>query len=306
MMPMRSARLLSSRLFGILIAILAAVVAIVPPLGYWGLGYSALASAVETTAQIKSEIINKAISTSPQMWRYEEHRLRELLLRFPVALADEEAQILSENGELIAASTHRVTSPLLVRTAPLFDSGTRVGQVAVRHSLKPLLLGTMLAVLLGGVLAGLLVSLLCLLRQREVKILRTLLEEQERARVALHAIGDAVITTDAAERIEYLNPVAERLMQWNLAAARGLPLSDVCCLVDAKTREGIPLPVWKALRDEQAGAGKPVALLRRDGSTVAVNDTSAPIHDQYGNVIGGVIVFHDIGPRPVSESALPE
>ena len=45
--------------------------------------------------------------------------------------------------------------------------------------------------------------------------------EKDRAQVTLQSIGDAVITTDADGRIDYLNPVAERLTGWTLDEARG-------------------------------------------------------------------------------------
>ena len=39
--------------------------------------------------------------------------------------------------------------------------------------------------------------------------------EKERAEITLQSIGDAVITTDTEGRIDLMNPVAERLTEWN-------------------------------------------------------------------------------------------
>jgi len=50
--------------------------------------------------------------------------------------------------------------------------------------------------------------------------------EKEKVQVTLSSIGDAVITTDIEGRIEYLNPVAERLFDTPLNAARQRRLSD--------------------------------------------------------------------------------
>ena len=53
------------------------------------------------------------------------------------------------------------------------------------------------------------------------------------------SIGDAVISTDAEGRIEYINPVAESLTAWSLAEARGQPIGAVLNLVNELTREPI-------------------------------------------------------------------
>ncbi len=63
--------------------------------------------------------------------------------------------------------------------------------------------------------------------------------EKERAQVTLQSIGDAVISTDAHGRIEYINPVAETLTAWSLAEARGQPIGAVLKLVNELTREPI-------------------------------------------------------------------
>src|SRR5262249_36289405 len=64
---------------------------------------------------------------------------------------------------------------------------------------------------------------------------QTIFAEKERAQVTLQSIGDAVISTDAEGRIEYINPVAETLPAWTLAEARGKPIGAVLRLVNELT-----------------------------------------------------------------------
>ena len=119
--------------------------------------------------------------------------------------------------------------------------------------------------------------------------------EKERAQVTLQSIGDAVISTDAEGRIEYINPVAESLTAWSLAEARGRPIGEVLNLVNEITREPIDNPLVCALgRGESGAAADHSVLITRSGQEVAIQESAAPICDRQGRVIGAVIVFHDV------------
>jgi diguanylate cyclase (GGDEF)-like protein/PAS domain S-box-containing protein len=286
----------TSRLLSVLIVAVAAVLAVALPAGYFAMRYVALGSSLQTKADVKGEVINQAIGASPDMWRFEEHRLRELLVRLPIELQDEHARILTDRGELVAESSHVLPQPVVTRSAQLFDSGAAVGQVEVQRSLQALLLETALSALVGMALAG---SLLVLLRRQQAQerqLSHAVFAQKERARVTLQSIGDAVITTDIHEVVDYLNPVAERLTQWTAAEARGKPLSEVCSLIDERTMQSLPARVAKAVHDNQLCpfSGNEVALVRRDGSSMAIEESAAPLLDRAGVVVGGVMVFRDV------------
>ena len=118
----------------------------------------------------------------------------------------------------------------------------------------------------------------------------------ERAQAVLDSIGDAVISTDLAGRITYMNPVAERMTGWPAPEAAGRPMREVMRLIDADTREPVRDPLALAVRsDTVAGVGENCLLIGRDGRESAIEDTAAPVHDRHGRVTGAVIVFHDVG-----------
>jgi diguanylate cyclase (GGDEF)-like protein/PAS domain S-box-containing protein len=119
--------------------------------------------------------------------------------------------------------------------------------------------------------------------------------EKERAQVTLQSIGDAVITTDAQGRIEYINPVGETLTAWSISEARGQPLGAVLKLVDELTGEPIGNSLAGALgRGETGTAADHSVLITRSGTEVAIQESAAPICDRQGRVIGAVVVFHDV------------
>jgi diguanylate cyclase (GGDEF)-like protein/PAS domain S-box-containing protein len=122
-----------------------------------------------------------------------------------------------------------------------------------------------------------------------------LFSERERARVTLNSIGDAVLSTDVAGNVAYLNQVAEEMTGWPRREALGRPLAEVFKIVDAVTREPALDPLAEAIRQNQAvGLTANCILIRRDGQEAAIEDSAAPIHDRGGQVTGAVIVFHDV------------
>jgi diguanylate cyclase (GGDEF)-like protein/PAS domain S-box-containing protein len=122
-----------------------------------------------------------------------------------------------------------------------------------------------------------------------------LFAEQERARVTLNSIGDAVLTTDMAGNITYLNVVAEKMTGWSREEAAGRPLAEVFHIIDGLTRQPAQNPAEMALAEnEPVGMAAGVVLIRRDGSEAGIEDSAAPIHDRDGKVTGAVLVFHDV------------
>jgi len=120
--------------------------------------------------------------------------------------------------------------------------------------------------------------------------------ERERAQVTLNSIGDAVISTDVAGNVNYLNEVAEGMTGWSRQEASGRRLEEVLRIIDGESREPALNPLAMAiLYNKTVGLSSNCVLIRRDGHESAIEDTAAPIHDRHGQVTGAVIVFHDVG-----------
>lgn len=68
----------------------------------------------------------------------------------------------------------------------------------------------------------------------------------------MESIGDAVITTDTAGRMTYLNPVAERLTGWRITEALGVPAATILTFISDSTREPIESTVARCLQEGRA------------------------------------------------------
>lgn len=119
--------------------------------------------------------------------------------------------------------------------------------------------------------------------------------EKERAVVTLHSIGDAVITTDKNAKIEYMNPVAEKLTGWNLADAKDKNIDDIFIIFNELNNEPMESPVEKCLTSNSiVQLSKHSILKTKDNNFICIQDSAAPIHDRDKNIIGAVLVFQDI------------
>lgn len=132
---------------------------------------------------------------------------------------------------------------------------------------------------------------LATVRKSEVE----LFHEKERAVVTLHSIGDAVITTDTEGRVEYLNPVAERMMGLSLAEAHGRSVQDVIRIVGESTGEPVNNPLTQCLKNMNATVlEQNISLIRSDGNILAISACASPIRGRDGAAIGAVMIFQDI------------
>lgn len=123
----------------------------------------------------------------------------------------------------------------------------------------------------------------------------TLYIEKARAEITLNSISDAVIGTDMAGNVDYLNLAAETMTGWAKEEARGHPIGEVMKIINGVTRNSEPNPVELVLqRNKPMGLATGTILIRRDGRQVAIADSAAPIYDSNGQISGAVIVFQDV------------
>jgi len=118
------------------------------------------------------------------------------------------------------------------------------------------------------------------------------------ASVILASMGDALITTDVAGTITYMNPMAERLTGWRAIEAQGQHVATVLTIVSDATREPVESIPERCVREGRAvDLDEGALLVRRDGTKVAIGDSAALLRDRDGTRTGVVLVFHDVTER---------
>ena len=106
---------------------------------------------------------------------------------------------------------------------------------------------------------------------------RLIQEQRERLHVTLASIGDAVISTDAEGRVDFLNPVAEKLVGWKTEEAARRTLEDVFRIVNEDTRQPVENPALRALKDGViVGLANHTVLIAKDGTERPIDDSCGP------------------------------
>lgn len=139
-----------------------------------------------------------------------------------------------------------------------------------------------------------------LLTTIEVALYKHQIEQQLREReqwlaTTLKSIGDGVITTDPHGLITFMNPVAEAILGLEQQEVLGKHLSQVFQTIHETTREVIANPVELALQTGiTVELDNHTLLITNYGTAIPIDDSAAPIKNELGNILGAVLIFHDV------------
>ena len=182
------------------------------------------------------------------------------------------------------------------------EEGLRAGRVQAAHLRWTLMVTSCLGLGLGfGVFLALFT------RYHVEKLGTKLLQSEERWTATLGSIGEAVIATDSAARVTFLNPVAAALTGWSPEEALNQPVGNVFKIINEKSGMNADDEVLQVLEKRQIlTVANNVALITRDGREIPVEHSAAPILAGEGNVIGVVLVFRDVAERRQEQIATAE
>jgi diguanylate cyclase (GGDEF)-like protein/PAS domain S-box-containing protein len=117
------------------------------------------------------------------------------------------------------------------------------------------------------------------------------------AEVILHSLADAVLTTDHAGRVSFLNRAAEKMTGWSRSSAVGRPVGDVLDVRHCATAGRTPRSEfgWCFPQHRVAEPVSSGVLIGRDGRIRPVETSTAPILEPGGETTGTVFVIRDVG-----------
>lgn len=128
---------------------------------------------------------------------------------------------------------------------------------------------------------------------------------REQYGATLMCIGDGVIVTDDKGAVTLMNPVAEELTGWSQSDALGNPVETIFDICNEDTGRKVENPIRKVIEHGRTvGLANHTVLISRSGVQCPIIDSSAPIRDADGDLIGVVLVFRDQSAERISQRLL--
>ncbi|MBA4371459.1 MAG: hypothetical protein C0402_01210 [Thermodesulfovibrio sp.] len=210
---MTSAQDSVARITYLIAGIIAVVIVIAIPAGYFAVSYQYLGGSIDAQAELSASAIELLVAANPRMWQFEEVRLQEILERHHEFDVPETRLVRDIRGNIMARIAEPVSPPVIKRSFGIYESGTRVGNIEISRSLLPLAGKTSL-VCLGSLLLGIVIFyILSVVPLKAVRGAYHSLEESERAlrsseefiREALDNIDDGFLVIGPDYRIIIAN-----------------------------------------------------------------------------------------------------
>jgi PAS domain S-box-containing protein len=211
------------------------------------------------------------------------------------------AVVLSDFGIATMDKIRRLMDQMMQEEKSLEAARTAAYQRSIRATIISIYFASGLAAL------GLLLLAFRILREMDLREKHDaeIREREEWFRVTLTSVGDAVIATDKAGRVTFVNPIATQLTGTTFSQAKGRPIQEIFPIFHEYTHQVSENPVKKVLEQGKiVGLANHTALKHRDGSLTPIEDSAAPIRDDKGQMVGVVLVFRDATYQRKSQEVL--
>jgi PAS domain S-box-containing protein len=117
----------------------------------------------------------------------------------------------------------------------------------------------------------------------------------ERLQTALASLHEAVVVTDVAGRVTFMNAAAQALTGWEPAAAQGRAVEEVVRLVTSGDIRPLPIGAvgvaWQT--DQSCDLAGHYLWRANDGTTLPIDGRATPLRDGASNLLGAVWAFRD-------------
>ncbi len=139
-----------TRIVTALAAAIALAVGVVVPAAYFLSTYAIMHAEIAAESNLAGAAISRLASGNPELWMFENARVRGLLTMLDPLSEPERRIVTSGTGQEVATHGDAVPPPAMTAASPVYDFGVIIGSVAIQRSLQRLLVITAIITVLAG------------------------------------------------------------------------------------------------------------------------------------------------------------
>ena len=139
-----------TRIVTALAAVIALAVGVVLPAAYFLSNYATMHAEIAAEGKLAAAAISRLASSNPELWMFENARVRGLLTMLGPLSEAERRIVTSGTGQEVAVQGDAVPQPVMEVASPVYDSGAIIGTVEIQRSLQELLVITAIITALAG------------------------------------------------------------------------------------------------------------------------------------------------------------
>ena len=129
--------------------------------------------------------------------------------------------------------------------------------------------------------------------RRVARTEKALFEEKRQAEITLHAMGDAVVTTDLFGNILYLNPIAESIIGNSHEEIQGQKFSSIVHIMD-RNKTPVTFQMEDKLTARNISLADATIINLQTQEEIPIEGTTSLMHDENSQIIGRINIFRDL------------
>ncbi len=170
-----------TRIVTALAATIALAVGVALPGAYFLSAYATGHAEIAAEGKLAASAISQLASLNPELWMFEDARIRGLLSMLGPLPEAERRIVTSGTGQVVAGQGAALPHPVMAAVNAVYDSGVTIGNVEIQRSLQGLLVSTAAIIALAGLLGA---TAFAVLRTWPLRLLRRALAQS--AHLATH------------------------------------------------------------------------------------------------------------------------
>ncbi|MDP2784565.1 MAG: EAL domain-containing protein [Sulfurimicrobium sp.] len=193
-------------------ALVGVLVTALLPIAYWWLTYQHQLDEMATEATINAIQVAALVSQNRGVLDADKSRLAELIKEDLTRTQIPEARYIRDlNGGVMVGDQGKLEEPIFSASAPIYDSGRKVGDVVISRSLLPLVYRSGIVALLGLAIGMVIFIIMRVIPLRALeRALASLHRETEQLRIVVDHALDPIISMSHDGIVESFNPAAEK------------------------------------------------------------------------------------------------